>query len=382
MMRYKLGFALPPLDDNGGVSRVLCDLREAFCHNGHEIHFFSFCSTCIVPDETIHVINGKSTLEQKHQFAELYFKERDKKGFDAFFANTLMTHRVCVEVGVDNLFMIFHQGAFFEYSSFFELVKKIIYSKLIYDRQNIVGVSKGVTDELIRRFKIRPKSICCIYNAVDKKRIIRRSLEKNKHMPRGNFILHAGRFHKIKRHDRLLRAFTKIEQNIKLVLLGSGEEDASIRRLISELKIEDRVTLLGWKDNPYPYIKSAKLVVLTSDHEALAIVLVEALLLGTPVVSTDCLCGPSEIMRGELKQFLVPVDDESMLVDAIERALISYPLIDGKYLEKFDPEFICEQYLELLEHAKNFDLYSHGIIKAIERIPSCLVGYLLRLRSK
>src|SRR5690606_32684391 len=106
-----------------------------------------------------------------------------------------------------------------------------------------------------------------------------------------------------------------------LVLLGKGkgDQEARLRDSISELGLADRVMLLGYKTNPYPYIKNARALILTSDAEGLPRVLIEALLLGTPVISVDCPSGPREILRGVLSDFLIPMEDESALASAIAR---------------------------------------------------------------
>lgn len=349
-MTLKVAFAVPPLHDKGGVSVVVRDLLYGLQLEGVDVYVFSFGDTVSEKSEyIIPIINGTSLI-QKKDFKAKYKNLTNRVKIDAFFANSFLTHRICREICVENLFLVIHQGGFLQYRSFFERVKKIFYAKLIYDGQNIVGVSSCVANEFTRRFKVRPKSLNYVYNAVDKNRIVKSSLEDVESLPSGDFILHAGRFDRVKRHDRLLRSFEKIRHEIKLVLLGDGPAVFFVKELIRELNLEDRVFLLGWKHNPYPYLKKAKLVVLSSDNEALPTVLIESLMLGTPVVSIDCMCGPSEILRGQLSQFLVPPDDEFLLSDAIDRALSDYPLIDGKYLSRFSPKRVSRKYIYLIKN--------------------------------
>ena len=133
-----------------------------------------------------------------------------------------------------------------------------------------------------------------------------------------------------------------------LLLIGDGDEEQNIRNYIKYFNLCDRVMLLGWKNNPYPYIKSARLLVLTSDFEGLPTVLIEALSLNTPVVSTDCPCGPSEILQGKLSRFLVPLNDVKSLADAMSVALENYPEIDQVLLNKFSVQSVCDKYLKII----------------------------------
>ncbi len=81
----------------------------------------------------------------------------------------------------------------------------------------------------------------------------------------------------------------------KLNIIGEGPEEDIIKEKISELDMKDNVQLLGFKENPYPYIKEADLFVCASIHESYCLVVAESLVVGTPVVSTMC-TGPIELL--------------------------------------------------------------------------------------
>lgn len=115
---------------------------------------------------------------------------------------------------------------------------------------------------------------------------------------------------------------------------------------IQRLDLKDRVLLPGFQKNPYPWVRHADLFVMSSDSEGLPTVLIEALILGTPVVSTDCPTGPGEILTGELKQFLSPPGDPETLAQNIKRALVSYPEITEREILKFEDRFSARQYIE------------------------------------
>jgi glycosyltransferase involved in cell wall biosynthesis len=92
-------------------------------------------------------------------------------------------------------------------------------------------------------------------------------------------------------------------------------------KLIEELGLQGRVSLPGFKLDPYPWYRSADLFVLSSYREGFGNVIVEALECGVPVVSTDCPSGPAEILNGGLYGKLVPLHDTAALASAMIQSL-------------------------------------------------------------
>lgn len=91
--------------------------------------------------------------------------------------------------------------------------------------------------------------------------------------------------------DRLLDACSllkSVHPNFHLQILGEGPERASLEAQITSLGLEHHVSLLGFRDNPYPYIKSADCIVCASRYEGFSTVITESLILGKPVVTTPC----------------------------------------------------------------------------------------------
>lgn len=106
-----------------------------------------------------------------------------------------------------------------------------------------------------------------------------------------DYFIFVGRFHPVKRIDLILDVVSKL--NINLLLLGDGEEYEKL----SYLYTSNNVAFLGSRTNPYPYIKNAKAIILASESEGFPNVIVEALALGVPVISSDCRTGPREILK-------------------------------------------------------------------------------------
>jgi len=139
-------------------------------------------------------------------------------------------------------------------------------------------------------------------------------------------VLHVGRFMPQKRHDLLLDAFKQAGLAHKLVLLT--EPTALLTSLINESGLEKQVLVAGFRRNPYPWMRAAEMLVLSSDREGMPNVLVEALICGTRVVSTDCPSGPREILKGELARGLVPTGDAAALAAAM-RTMLAAPRADA-----------------------------------------------------
>src|SRR5690606_28337844 len=108
--------------------------------------------------------------------------------------------------------------------------------------------------------------------------------------PSGARILHVGSLKRQKNHPLLLRSFAQItaHEARRLMLVGTGQEEAGLRALTAELGIADRVIFAGFHPDPTPFYRTADLFALSSDYEGFGNVIVEAMACGTPVVSTDC----------------------------------------------------------------------------------------------
>jgi glycosyltransferase involved in cell wall biosynthesis len=141
-------------------------------------------------------------------------------------------------------------------------------------------------------------------------------------------ILGVGRLVPQKDFATLLRAFSLVRQNrpCRLIILGEGPERVRLTALSDSLGVGEDVDLPGFDPNPYPYFASAGVFVLSSRFEGLPGALIQALACGTPIVSTDCPSGPSEILGEGAYGRLVPVGDPETMANAILETLSSPPI--------------------------------------------------------
>ncbi len=225
----------------------------------------------------------------------------------------------------------------------------------IFDSQDIIAVSQGIKTDLEMTLHVRPHAITVIYNPVDFEQVRTLARERNPFAGE-NYAVCVARLTELKRHDVLLQAYARANLEQKLLLLGEGPRRPALERLAGELGIAHRVIFAGFHQNPYPVIRDAVLSVLASEYEGLGMGLVESLVLGIPVVSTDCVSGPAEILVDDMARFLVPVGDADALArkmrEAVEEATGPGIRIDPALLEKFDAERVADQYLALADRRR------------------------------
>ena len=153
---------------------------------------------------------------------------------------------------------------------------------------SIAVISQVVEQTLEELFGIT-ENVVRISNSVDSEEILLLSQEKVE-LPQKPLFTTLGRLDYNKNQILLLKAareVKKLREDFMVYLLGEGEERQALERYIQENGLEHNVKILGFKENPYPYIKHSAATVLTSLSEGFSLVLVESLLLNTPIISTD-----------------------------------------------------------------------------------------------
>jgi glycosyltransferase involved in cell wall biosynthesis len=219
----------------------------------------------------------------------------------------------------------------------------------------IIAVSTGVADDLAQMIKIPRESIQVVHNPI----VTPDLFEKSRAIPdypwfrngQPPVVLAVGRLTKQKAFDVLIRAFFEVKKNhrVRLMILGEGEERPALEGLIKEYGLEQDIILPGFVQNPYPYMTHAAVFVLSSRWEGLPTVLVEAMALGTPVISTDCPSGPREILLDGKYGQLVPVEEPFALASAIASSLstdVIHPPRES--WRSFELESVVDQYIDIL----------------------------------
>ena len=365
-----IGFIIDSLN-GGGAERSVLNLTKEIVKLGHDVHIF------ILKDEIdykldkslfkLHIISQDGKVHpikylNKRKLARLLLKKIDEQNikFSLFVSNLELSDEVTKIAKLPNLYHCLH-GVISEFikskyknttgiKRYRRKFKYYIKTKIQYDRTHLITVSRGASDDLVK-FGIKPKSCRTIYNPFDFDFVKQRSNEEV--LDDDEFVICVARFAKDKRHDLLIKAYAASKIKEKLVLMGTTDKPSDeknlldLKNMIRKLKIEDKIVFKGFVENPYPWIKKAKALILSSNHEGLSNVLVESLILKTQVVSTNCPTGPAEILEGDLSQFLSPVEDVKKLSSNIKKAIDSPIEITSKHIEKFNAPEIASQYVEL-----------------------------------
>lgn len=237
---------------------------------------------------------------------------------------------------------------------FGDLIRPYIAKHLYPHADLIITVSKGIADDLIQTGKLNPQKIKTLYNMFDIQDINVKSKVEAIHFPKDSLptILNIGRLSQQKDQATLIQAFSIVRKKIacRLLILGEGNEREKLTQLIKQLHLENDILMPGFVSNPYAYITRANLFVLSSTHEGLPGVLIEALACGTSIVSTNCPSGPAEILENGKYGSLTPVGDVTALANAIQKALEHphSPNILRAQAMNFSIDKLMPQYLDLL----------------------------------
>lgn len=199
----------------------------------------------------------------------------------------------------------------------------------------VICVSKSVHKSYIELFGNNPPSEV-IYNTVDDNEITTKSvynlpcdIKKEKLT-----LMAVGRLSTPKNYPRLLKSVKTLLNegfDFELWILGEGKLRPEIENLIKEYDIQDHVKLLGFYDNPYPFIKTADLSVCSSDYEGLSTFVTESLILGKVVVTTDC--GGMDELLGENEYGIITENKDEAFTEGL-RKMLSNPQLLYEYTEK------------------------------------------------
>lgn len=212
--------------------------------------------------------------------------------------------------------MFYHHGA----------MRRVYHDKIGYKKcEKIIAVSDNQADELKKFVPEYAEKIIAIHNLTNYEEIRNKSLmpiEEKFSKDKFN-IVSCGRISREKGMDLAVKACAKLVadgfDNIKWWIVGGGPAEAEVRNLISELNMENYVVMVGMKSNPYPYIKQADLYVQPSRFEGYPMTILEALVLGQPVISTNN-NGAKEIITDGINGVLCGASSEE-IVDVIKKIL-------------------------------------------------------------
>jgi len=375
----KIAYIIPNYDD-GGMPRVLESLSLGLNDKyqqylivlikGRDFNFRYNAKVIEILEE------GTSYLDKSWIFFKRIQKIRElkkKEKFDIVLSFGVAANLINVlSRGQEKVLLSEHNVKSIEnkawglYGFFYNFLMKKYYKKA----DQIITVSEFIKEDLITNYSIERKKIVTIYNGFDIDNMIKLSEEKlnikEKNSYTGSCLINIGRLEKQKGQWHLIRIMPYLLKKVvdlNLIILGDGIEKEKLEKLSKKLQVEDRVQFVGFKKNPYPYIKEADIFVFSSIYEGFGNVLIEAMSLGKPVISTDCKAGPREILQNklELDKSICEMEfaDYGILVPALESDFMKGDIILTK-----NEKILADAILKLFYDKEKYKEYS---LKAKER---------------
>ena len=228
-----------------------------------------------------------------------------------------------------------------------------------YDK--IVAISNAMYEEGYLLFPELQNKLVVVYNAKKREKLLERAEEAiDDERINQPYIIAIERLEESQKDlTTLLYAYRQLRQQYghteKLFLLGKGQSEGKFQQQASALGLTEDVVFLGFRDNPYPWLKRARLLVHSAKFEGLPTILVEGLMLDKLIVATDCPTGPREILNGGKAGLLTPVGDVEAMAKAMH-TLLTDRMLQTEILENVQQHrshFMHEEVLQKFDNLIN-----------------------------
>ena len=378
----------------GGVEKVVLEVLKEIDKSKFDIKLaLQYENENLFENEIPKEVNYKYMLPQKIIDKSLYFRERKKNIFYKILYSFMLSYEKYIikknylEFSKDREIVIdFKSGDFLKlinlengtekkrvcwlHSEITKLNKYEKRKKFLRENLNkcdkVVCICEDMKNGVIKEISELEEKLEVIYNPFDIEKIKIKSNDyseikaEEKKLLEDNYIIMVSRLDNIQKDfDAIIKAFkivTQKRKDIKLYLLGDGPDREKIENMIKDENLQEYIKLLGVKKNPYSWIKGSKLLVHSSRYEGFGLVLVEALILGKVVISSNCKVGPREILDNGKYGSLVEVGDYNSMAQEILELLQENSIKRERYLtninesiERFDKKNIIKQIERVLE---------------------------------
>lgn len=374
-MKIKLLFLYGPLG-GGGAERVLLDVLHNLDASRFEIDLCLMVNQGILLPEVPEYVRVIPLFESYNLYYKLAYR------MSKYFNSTLLYKRVLRKkiTKTYDYSISFLEGMplklhtyleashpkltwvhvdLYHYSYTDKLFAKGEQEKAYQAMDAIVCVSNDTQTMFQQKFPGLEEKLQVIYNPIDQKKILAMGDKKALRTDAVFRLVSVGRLTEQKRLDRIIEVVARLKaagRSVQLQLVGEGHLRHALQEQIATLGVANEVQLVGFQTNPYQFINQADVLVLPSASEGFGLVVVEAMVLGVPVISTRT-AGPEEILQDNTYGLLC---DQSVdaLYEAVEK-LMDNPELRQEYIHKgkeraldFSVENMTEGFYKLLSKIK------------------------------
>jgi glycosyltransferase involved in cell wall biosynthesis len=231
-----------------------------------------------------------------------------------------------------------------KYNRIINFLYKLAYKNIDF----IVCQSNDMKEDLVNNYAVFSKKTIVINNPVDTKEVIKKSKEKTNKIDDSFFnIISVGHLTRQKGHSLLISAIYRLDdKRIKLNIIGRGVLLNQLQQKVKDLKLESQVEFFGFEANPFKFISKCNLFVLPSSFEGFPNALIEAGVIGIPLVANNCKGGINEIInkKNGLISNYNSVGDLSNKIKIIMNSEYNGDIIKNDFITRFDLSIISEKY--------------------------------------
>jgi len=360
MMPKHILFVLKHFSKSGGVEKVSVNLAYQLKSEGHKVSFFIMDGRA-VSDELKHdflVYSGKSSgITSILKLFPALIKWIKKGEYTAVISAkeqaNILTYLASLFCG--SFTPIYTRHCAFDVSNQELSVKAIQYLYGFYGkgRGEIVAVSDDLAEYIKQKIpRISHKVHCCPNPVVNQALLDKAELNTESFEHTRPYFCAVGRLCEQKGYDLLLKSYAKalvIDINLPdLVIVGEGELEAELKQLTIALSITKKVYFIGFTTNPYYVLKNSEMFLLSSRHEGLPTVLIEALALKQKVVAFDCPTGPREILKNGKYGSLVPPQNIELFAKSMVMTFRSRVTVPDEATASYTSSKSAAAYLSLV----------------------------------
>ena len=291
----------------GGAERVLIDILRNFDYTQYDVSLLLVCGSGVYLELLPSKVNyiGSIYRNKRGLFKRIIAELRLNKLFEPIEINKIVKdyydviisfmesyparyHSYILNRAKKNISWV-HTDLLTNHWSEKRFLSKTEESSFYSKMDSVAFVSQRALDSFVTLFNYKKKNLLVIYNPIDKARI-KMLANENIINKTGLVFVAVGRMVYQKRYDRLLKAAQILKSRgclFNLLILGTGILEKELKELSIKLGVNDVVSFLGFINNPYPYIRIADALVLSSDTEGFPTVVCEAMTLGIPVIGTN-----------------------------------------------------------------------------------------------